>query len=55
MSKGEQQKWKRRHCSRKEFKKAFAKMLLRSRDVDMKGVLQYSLRPFPLPLATSDG
>lgn len=38
-------------------KKLFAKMLLiaRSRDVDMKEVLQYSLRPFPLPLATSDG
>ena len=41
----------------KNSKKLFAKMLLiaRSRDVDMKEVLQYSLRPFPLPLATSDG
>ena len=40
----------------KNSKKLFAKMLLiaRSRDVDMKEVLQYSLRPFPLPLATSD-
>ena len=41
----------------KNSKRLFAKMLLiaRSRDVDMKEVLQYSLRPFPLPLATSDG
>ena len=41
----------------KNSKKLFAKMLLiaRSRDVDMKKVLQYSLRPFPLPFATSDG
>ena len=38
-------------------KRLFAKMLLiaRSRDVDMNEVLQYLLRPFPLPLATSDG
>ena len=38
-------------------KRLFAKMLLiaRSRDVDLKKVLQYSLRPFPSPLATSEG
>ena len=30
-------------------------LIARSRDVDMKEVLQYSLRPFALPLATSDG
>ena len=30
-------------------------LIARSRDVDMKEVLRYSLRPFPLPLATSDG
>ena len=41
----------------KNSKRLFAKMLLiaRSRDVDMKEVLQYSLRPFSLPLAASDG
>ena len=35
----------------------FAKMILiaRSRDLDMKDVLRYSLRPFPLPLATVEG
>ena len=41
----------------KNSKKLFAKMLFiaRSRDVDIKEVLRDSLRPFPLPLATSDG
>ncbi len=41
----------------KNSKNLFAKMVLiaRSRDLDMKDVLQYSLRPFPLPLATVEG
>lgn len=41
----------------KNSRKLFAKILLiaRSRDVDIKEVLQYSLRQFPPPLATSDG
>ena len=41
----------------KNSKKLFAKILFiaRSRDVDIKEVLRNSLRPFPLPLATSDG
>ena len=30
-------------------------LIARSRDVDLKKVLQYSLRPFPSPLATSEG
>ena len=35
----------------------FAKMLLiaKKRDLDMKDVLRYSLRPFPSPLATVEG
>jgi hypothetical protein len=35
----------------------FAKMVLiaRSRNLEMKNVLKYCLRPFPLPLATCDG
>ena len=41
----------------KNFKKLFAKMVLiaQNRDLDMKDVLQYSLRPFPSPLATVEG
>ena len=41
----------------KNSKNLFAKMILiaRSRDLDMKDILQYSLRPFPLPLATVEG
>ena len=40
----------------KNSKKLFAKMVLiaQNRDRDMKDVLQYSLRPFPSPLATVD-
>jgi hypothetical protein len=30
-------------------------LVARSRDLDMKDVLQYSLRPFPLPLAFVEG
>ena len=41
----------------KNSKNLFAKMVLiaRSRDLDMKNVLQYSLRLSPLPLATVEG
>ena len=41
----------------KNSKKLFAKMVLiaQNRDLDMKDVLQYSLRPFPSPLATVEG
>ena len=41
----------------KSTKDLFAKMVLlaKSRDVDMKEVLQYSLRPYPSPIATFDG
>ncbi|XP_066924012.1 uncharacterized protein [Clytia hemisphaerica] len=41
----------------KDTKNLFAKLLLlaQSRNVDMKDVLQHSLRPFPMPLATIDG
>ena len=41
----------------KNSKNLFAKMVLiaRSQDLDTKDVLQYSLRPFPLPLATVEG
>jgi hypothetical protein len=41
----------------KNSKNLFAKMLLiaKSRDLDMENVLQYSLRPFPLPFATAEG
>ena len=30
-------------------------LMARSRNLDMKDVLKYSLRPFPLPLATVEG
>lgn len=41
----------------KNTKMLFGKMILiaQSRNLDMKEVLKYSLRPFPLPLATNDG
>lgn len=41
----------------KSTKDLFAKMLLlaQSRDIDMKEVMNYALRPFPSPLATYDG
>ena len=41
----------------KNSKELFAKMLLiaKNRNLDMKDVLQYSLRPFPLSLATLEG
>lgn len=41
----------------KNTKNLFAKLILlaRSRDVDMKEVLQYPLRPFPLPFSKPDG
>ena len=41
----------------KNSKKLFSKMVLiaQNRDLDMKDVLQYSLRPFPSPLATVEG
>ena len=41
----------------KNSRNLFAKMVLiaRSRNLDMKDVLKYSLRPFPLPLATIEG
>ena len=41
----------------KNSKNLFAKMLLiaKTRELDMKNVLKYSLRPFPSPLATLEG
>lgn len=41
----------------KNTKNLFAKLILlaKSRDVDMKEVLKYPLRPHPLPFATADG